>query len=149
MKSPYRRVVAMSSASQVSFMLGTQNWTITGDNPACSLDGAPYNMEMKLTGCGPNKFTCSTGKCIDIEQRCNQIEDSTGLVNDNSDENDCRNIVFKSGYNKEIPPISTLGLELNRKKVPVEVKLSMRLQKVVSIEEEDHSISLKFQISLE
>ena len=130
-------------------MLGTQNWTISGDNPACSLDGAPYTKEMKLTACGPDKFTCSTGKCIDIEQRCNQIEDSTGLVNDNSDENDCRNIVFKSGYNKEIPPISTLGLELNRKKVPVEVKVSMRLQKVVSIEEEDHSISLKFQISLE
>ena len=71
------------------------------------------------------------------------------MVNDNSDENDCRNIVFKSGYNKEIPPISTLGQEMNRKKVPVEVKVSMRLQKVVSIEEEDHSISLKFQISLE
>ena len=70
-------------------------------------------------------------------------------MNDNSDESDCKNIILTHGYNKEIPPISTLGLGINKKKVPVKVKVTMRLQKVVSIEEEDHSIQLQFQINLE
>ena len=94
LKSPSRRVVAVSSGSQSSYVLGTQNWTISGDNPACTLDGAPYNREMKLTACGLDKFTCSTGKCIDIEQRCNQVEDCHGLMNDKSDESVCKNIIL-------------------------------------------------------
>ena len=147
LRSPFRNVTATSMASQVSYALGTQNWTVTGDSPACSSDGKPYTREMKLTGCSTTEFTCSTGQCISMEQRCNQVQDCLG--SDKSDEWNCNNIHIEDGYTREIPPISTTGSGENKKTIPVQVEVSMILQKVVTIEEEEHSISFKFQISME
>ena len=52
LQSSMSNITALSTASQISFALGTQNWTITGDNPAsaCSSNGDTYIREMKLTG---------------------------------------------------------------------------------------------------
>ena len=148
LSSPLNNVTAASKASQVSFALGTQNWTITGDSERCSPEGDPYTREMKLTGCRPDiEFTCSTGQCINIEDRCNQVQDCLGW--DESDELNCKNIYVKNGYTKEIPPISTSGQGATKKTIPVQVEVSMILQKVVATEEEEHSISFKFQISME
>ena len=78
LRSPFRNVTALSQANQVSYALGTQNWTITGDSPECSLNGEPYTTELKLTACRLDEFTCATGKCINMEQRCNQLPDCPG-----------------------------------------------------------------------
>ena len=145
LRSPFRNVTATSTASQVSYGLGTQNWTIAGDNPACSADGQPYTREMKLTGCKLDEFTCSTGHCLEMEQRCDQI----GQCEDKSDEMNCKSIFLENGYTKEIPPTVTEGRGAKTRITPVQVVVSMTLQKVVTIEEEEHSISFKFQISMD
>ena len=61
----------------------------------------------------------------------------------------CKNIFLDNGYTKEIPPTVTEGRGVRTRITPVQVKVSMTLQKVVAIEEEEHSISFKFQISME
>ena len=66
---------------------------------------------------------------------------------DRSDEKGCKLITLKDeeGYNKNIPPIESGP---DGSVIPVDVKISIALMKVVEIEETDHSIHLQFQISL-
>ena len=72
---------------------------------------------------------------------CVQVPDCS----DESDEKDCKVIVLKDGYNKNIPPIARAK---DGSAIPADVSISITLMKVVEIEEVDHSIHLQFQISL-
>ena len=99
---------------------------------------------MKLTGCNKTQFTCDNGECVKMEERCNQIPDCV----DTSDELNCRILKLKSGYNKRVPPISTTGKMVKTLK-PVEVNVSLTLYKIAAIKEDQHSIQLQFQISLQ
>ena len=84
---------------------------------------------------------------IAMKQKCNQRPDYSGW--DKSDESNCKNVYIEAGYTKETPPIQTAGHGVRKRTIPVEIRVSMTLHNVVSIDEEDHSISLKFQICLE
>ena len=137
-------VTARSRASQNSFALGKHNWIISGDSYQC-FEGKDYSSMMKFTGCNEAQFTCDDGQCGSMEERCNQITD----CRDKSDELNCQILELEEGYNMRVPPIETLMKGNVRTLKPVEVKVAMTLYKVVAIEEEDHSIELQFQISLE
>ena len=65
---------------------------------------------------------------------------------DGSDEQECRLLVLKSGYNMKIPPITT---DEHRNIIPVPVRISIILMKIVRIEEVDHKIEFQFGIVLE
>ena len=141
---PRLNLTAWSRASQNSFALGKHNWTVAGDKYPCS-EGKEYTLEMKLTGCDYTQFTCDDGQCIKMEERCNQMPN----CKDKSDEMDCRILVLERGYNQRVPPVGTTTSGDVTTLKPVEVKVSLTLFKVVAIEEEDHSIQLQFQITLE
>ena len=49
-------------ASQKSYALGRQHWTVSGDKYQC-YEGKEYSLEMKLTGCNETQFTCDDGQC--------------------------------------------------------------------------------------
>ena len=133
---------AVINASQESYALGKHTWTISGDSEKCSKGQSSYKIQMKLTGCKEDEFTCDDGQCVRMEKRCNQVPD----CRDKSDEKGCRLIILEDGYNKNIPPIkrSALGSP-----IPASVSISIILMKVVDIDEVDHSIQLQFQISLQ
>ena len=134
-------VTARSRASQNSFALGKHNWTITGDYFQCS-KGKDYEIELKLTGCNDNEFTCHDGHCIEMEKRCDQLPQ----CEDKSDEQNCKLLILEHGYNKEVPPTVVSKGTKEKKLLPVRVALT--LQKVVAIQEVDYSISFKFGIIL-
>ena len=67
-------------------------------------EGQPYNLTLKLSGCLEDEFTCNDGQCIDINTRCDQIND----CRDESDEQECQLLVLNKGYNREVPPFSTV-----------------------------------------
>ena len=79
-----------------------------------------------------------------MDKRCNQLQN----CRDESDEIGCQILKLKYGYNKKVPPISQKG-QHDGSLVPVSTKISLTLIKVVAIVEEEHSIELQFQISLE
>ena len=135
-------VKAESSATKVSYALGKHKWTVTNDVFSCS-KGQPYTTLLTLSGCNPNgEFTCNSGQCVTMEQRCNQIAN----CRDKSDEVDCKLLLLENNYNKKIPPIvSTGGDEFN----PTHVAISISLLKIVSLEEVLHKIDFQFQINLE
>ena len=87
-----------SSASHSSFILGKHNWTVKGSKDY--KQGDQFVTELKMTSCRRGDFTCNSGECINIEERCNQKFDCS----DESDERDCRLLVLNDGYNKRLPP---------------------------------------------
>ena len=125
----------------VSFLLGKHSWTIENDTYVCG-QGNQYTIDLKLTGCKEDEFTCSDGQCIKMEKRCDNLPN----CRDKSDEKQCELIAFEDSYNMNVPPILRAK---NGSTIPAKVSISITLMKVVEIEEVDHSIHLQFQISLE
>ena len=135
-------VRAESRATWLSYVLGMHEWTVTNDVYSCS-KGQPYTTLLKMSGCNlDGEFTCADGQCVSMEERCNQIPN----CRDESDELDCKLLILKSSYNKNVPPIvPTSGNYFNK----TEVWISINLQKIVSMEEVQHKIDLQFEITLE
>ena len=138
------KVRAVTKASKESFALGKQKWTITGENSNCH-DGLTYTTDLKLSGCHSEKhFTCDSGQCILLIQRCNQVPD----CEDKLDKKRCDLVLLEDGYNKRIPPITTT-LSTGSTVMPVTCDVSIVLSKVVHIDEENHAIEFQFEILLE
>ena len=138
-------------ASKSSFLLGKHKWTIQNDSAAChksrdpeSDASSPYQVDLKMTSCKVGEFTCNDGACVQMGKRCNQVAD----CEDKSDERDCKIVVLEEGYNRRVPPISTVSTT-NSAVLPVEVNVSMALLKVVRMDERKHSIEFQFKIVLE
>ena len=135
-------VTAVSDSSKISYVLGKHEWTVTNDVFECN-KGQPYTTVLKLTGCNPDgEFTCDDGQCVNMIQRCNQIPN----CRDESDEVNCKLVIVKNTYNMKVPPIiPTEGDNFDATKVAI----SIRLLKIVSMEEVLHKIELQFEVSLE
>ena len=136
-------VSGTSKASQTSFTLGRNTWTIIGDS-ACTKKGSTYTTDLKLSGCKEDHFTCYDGQCINITKRCDQIPN----CKDHSDEKGCQILFLEEGYNMRVPPVDKIEEEMD-KIIPVPVNVSLALLKVVNIDEEDHNIEFQIQITLE
>ena len=79
---------------------------------SCKSDG---EASLSLSTCDTTKeFTCNSGQCISIYQRCDGNKD----CNDSSDEDECKQFTFSGPYNKETPP-SDINLESGRKEIKV------------------------------
>ena len=94
--------------------------------------------ETKNTGCKESEFTCNDGQCVQMDQRCDQFPD----CKDSSDEKGCQLVVLNEGYNKNVPPFSMTERV-------VEVNVSIKLFKVVDIDEVGNTIDLQFEIQLQ
>ena len=100
---PSYDVEARADASHDSYALGKHNWTIWADAFEClkSLRDAEYKkeytIEMKLTGCKADEFTCDDGQCVKMEKRCNQLQD----CRDKSDEKKCQILILDPSTTKE------------------------------------------------
>ena len=79
-----------------------------------------------------------------MEERCDQV----AQCRDKSDEVTCRRLMLESSYEKTIPPITTISAT-NFTVVPVPVKVSILLMKIIKMEEVEHKIDLQFQITLQ
>ena len=95
------RTVGTAETGFDSLLLGRTHWLVENDTSACN-EGLPYGATLKLSGCGEEEFTCSDGQCININRRCDQIVH----CRDESDEEDCRLVVLKKGYKKDIIPFT-------------------------------------------
>ena len=129
-------VIGFSNASHHTYSLGKHKWSIIGDS-GCTNE---VEKELKLTSCKIGKFTCDDGQCVMMEQRCNQLPE----CRDGSDEKNCKVLVLKEGYNKNVPPVSVQdGL-----KNMVNVSVSIDILMLVDIDEEDYSVEIQFSIAL-
>ena len=89
------------------------------------------------------EFTCSNGQCVSMKYRCDQLPH----CDDNSDEEGCDLLTLTKGYNKFVPPFSTK--KTDDKITPISVSVSLRLLKVMDINEVENTINFQFEIILE
>ena len=75
------------------------------------------------SSCSKDEFTCGNGACIDIDSRCDNINDCV----DRSDEAECSRIKKDPTYQKFIVPPPNEGEE------KLEVKVSISLLKILDI----------------
>ena len=144
-----RRIVA----TQDSYLLGRHDWVISSDANVCSKDkstGASlaneYRIPLKMTSCNENEFTCWTGDCIRMEERCDNAFD----CRDKSDESDCQLLVLDESYKSSVPPvISKLEESGYRSLIPVFVNVSLDLIDVLVIKERENEIQVRIRASLE
>ena len=140
----YMGITGYSKSSKLSYILGKHNWTIENDTNECN-NGKPYNTQLKLTSCRETQFTCNSGQCVEMEDRCDQLAD----CRDESDERDCHLLILKEGYNKKIPPLRPVTDKNLRSVASLPVRVSITLLKIVDLLEVKHSIDIKFAIEVE
>ena len=91
----------VSYSDVASMVIGKHAWAIKGDY-ACS--SKVQELELALSSCNVEQFTCSDGVCIDILARCDNIND----CRDKSDEANCARIKMDPTYQKFIVPASVM-----------------------------------------
>ena len=84
--------------------VGTYSWKTASEDALC---GKKSGFEKKLTfsQCYPNKYTCNSGDCIPLHQKCN----TEFNCNDKSDEENCDYMLFGEDYSKLRLPIDESG----------------------------------------
>ena len=81
--------------------IGFRTWELKNDNAHCNKQSG-QKANLTFSQCYPNKFTCESGHCIPLEDRCNIVYD----CKDQSDEKNCRKAHIKDDYVKEDLPVS-------------------------------------------
>ena len=80
--------------------IGSKFWKSKKDGAFCDKK-SEHISKLTFTQCYPGKFTCDSGHCIPLEDRCNTYYD----CKDHTDEVNCENMEIKDGYVKEILPV--------------------------------------------
>ena len=83
------------------FPIGSQEWIIMENHALCNKDKG-HKKKLILTQCYPDKFTCGSGHCIPLENRC----DINFQCKDLTDEHDCHLIQTGNHYAKNMLPVS-------------------------------------------
>ena len=79
------------------YPIGRHFWRV--NDPDCGITKEVAEISVSRCEFGI-EFTCNSGHCIDINKRCNNIND----CDDNSDEDKCSLITIPKSYNKIKPP---------------------------------------------
>ena len=67
----YYTDLTLTMLDQDALPVGKHKWLV--ENNACK-EGQTSSEILQLSGCEEEQFTCNDGKCLDIHQRCNNIE---------------------------------------------------------------------------
>ncbi|XP_047495013.1 uncharacterized protein LOC125043107 [Penaeus chinensis] len=90
---------SMEMSSLGDYPLGLHRWHVRGDKCRERV------VDLLLTACSEDKYTCGDGACISKHRRCNSIADCS----DNKDELNCSVLRIPTGYRKERPPTAPSG----------------------------------------
>lgn len=111
------------------YPLGLNDWTLSGD--LC--ESGP--LQLKLSTCTTEEFTCNHGSCISKDQRCDTKLD----CDDGEDEDDCHLVDFPPKYSHLIAPPAS---KENRRTIPVAVHIEIFSIKSIELSEFEFSSEL-------
>ena len=129
-----------SAASRESFLIGLQTLNFQhAKEDKCYKDNLLQSI--KFTSCTTGQFTCNSGDCIPMGNRCDQ----TANCVDESDEIDCQLIIMRN-YNKNIAPFTVN--QVNNEIDAVAVNISANIIEILKINEVEQSFQVKFGLLL-
>ena len=135
--------VLASLSSESKFPLGEQTWYLESDN-VCKDMKTGQPMQLMLSKCGAEEYSCSDGTCIPIEDKCNFVADCW----DAGDETICPILSEENmeGYKSNIPDIHMDETGVVVKK---QVKISMMITDIESIEEVQSRFTTTFNLMID
>ena len=147
LRGSLKNITATISAPPHTYAIGKYNWTVSNDSSSCA-DKSPlneYTIEMKLSVCKNNEFTCDDGTCIDMDRHCDWMPDCKDMSDERA--RDCEIFSLVKGYSKDIPPVDQSKTPLP----PLPVNVSIEVMKILSMDmiNVQQSIKLKFEITME
>ena len=116
--------------------IGRQNWSIY--DPYCKLYGHQHTFTMSKCEY-PQQFTCNSGHCIDIVNRCGGEKQ----CQDGSDEEICDWVKIPAAYNVANPPASRDGGN------PLEIGTKVTIEHIDSIDTVNMILSLTMKITFQ
>ena len=137
------RRFAVASVKRI-FPVGLQNWVILPGLFCEGRDGVE-SIEMVLSQCRPGNYTCNDGTCIEIERKCNFIEDCY----DSSDESSCYILSEKHYGLTYHPGMADIGFNEDESIIPATVNVSINLLKISGIKEIGLKYTAKFDLHLD
>ena len=100
---------------------GKNSWEV--GNYACNL-GQTSILQLQLSNCDPDQFTCGDGSCVPLAKRCDKQQDCEDL----SDEKKCHIVALdEERYLKDDAPPPIIAGE------NVDVMLSMNIQNILAL----------------
>ena len=113
---------------------GKKTWLVS--NYECN-QGEDTKLQLLISSCNDDQFTCNDGTCIHLQKRCDKKLDCKDL----SDERECKIVALdEERYLKDdTPPPLKPGDKQ-------EVTLSLEIQNILNIREVQKIISLKFKL---
>ena len=132
--------------------LGRYTWIVGNKSNICPQYEPNQEIELTFSACRQDQFTCDSGHCVDIKNRCDHNTD----CEDQSDEIGCELITFKKGYLKGIVPKETVTsprnvtLMVNVKSFPEidAIKLSFKANFNLRMSWSDHRMTMNDLVSL-
>ena len=126
----------MFELTNSDFPMGRQKWDLIQGDTICNKD-IGSSIQLTLSLCYPDKFTCDSGECVPLEKRCN-IELN---CNDQTDEKDCYGLKIENHYAKEKSPVSVTA-------DPTIIYINVSLQAFPSISTKDNKFSTDFYLKI-
>ena len=142
LKTRNKNFMRLFSVRSISYLIGKRKWTgmsASRGKIECEMR-KDYKVPLKMSGCADDKFTCSNGDCITMEERCDQVID----CRDESDEVNCRILVLKDSYSKSAPPTTSSWENNTRTVSSASVKVSFTIRDISGIREQDNEIDIAF-----
>ena len=118
------------------FPIGRQNWDLIQGDTICD-NKIGSSIQLIFSPCYPGKFTCASGQCVPLEDRCN-IELN---CEDQTDEKNCFGLKLGSNYAKEKIPVSLTS-------EPITIFINVSLIAFPIISTKDTKFSTDFYLNI-
>ena len=126
----------MLELTNSDFPLGRQKWNLIQGDTICNNE-IGSSIQLTFSTCYPGNFTCDSGQCVPLEERCN-IELN---CEDQTDEYNCFGLKTGSHYAKEKIPISVTA-------DPTIIYINVSLLSFPSISTKDTKFSTDFYVNI-
>ena len=126
--------VVVKKIPAVKLPVGRNTWTV--NTGIC--DNSGESISASLTPCKNNQFTCNSGKCTDLEYRCDIYHD----CEDGEDEEGCVLLELSDDYKSQVAPRHL------QKGVPWPIYLSVEIVSFPEILAVDQRVRVVFILSL-